>query len=186
MQAPPWAHSPDCFPMATCCPDRFRRSPATITGGSRNVPACANYSPWPGSSWNGAAANGPTRTKNSTSTCTNGLSVLGGSRSRARDRPASVRLSDRASVDSSRAPSLGMAMKAYAILDGGGVKGAALAGCLKAAEELGIEFAGYGGTSAGSIVALLAAVGYTGDELLHMLVDELDFTCLLDDGGQRL
>ncbi len=35
-------------------------------------------------------------------------------------------------------------MRAYAILDGGGVKGAALAGCLKAAEELGIEFAGYG------------------------------------------
>ena len=28
-------------------------------------------------------------------------------------------------------------MKAYAILDGGGVKGAALAGCLLAAEERG-------------------------------------------------
>jgi NTE family protein len=56
-------------------------------------------------------------------------------------------------------------MKAYAILDGGGVKGAALVGCLKAAEELGIEFVGYGGTSAGSIIALLASVGYTVAEL---------------------
>ena len=55
-------------------------------------------------------------------------------------------------------------MKAYAILDGGGVKGAALAGCLKAAEEQKIQFLGYGGTSAGSIIAFLAAVGYTGEE----------------------
>jgi len=50
-------------------------------------------------------------------------------------------------------------MKAYAILDGGGIKGAALAGCLAAAEELRIEFAGYGRTSAGCIVALLASLG---------------------------
>jgi NTE family protein len=77
-------------------------------------------------------------------------------------------------------------MKAYAILDGGGVKGAALAGCLKAAEELGIEFAGFGGTSAGSIVALLAVLGYTGDELYHMTVHDLDFTHFLDDDGRDL
>jgi NTE family protein len=53
----------------------------------------------------------------------------------------------------------------YAILDGGGVKGAALAGCLAAAEDKHIDFIGYGGTSAGSIVALLAAVGYSGEDL---------------------
>jgi len=47
-------------------------------------------------------------------------------------------------------------MKAFVILDGGGVKGAALAGCLAAAEDRGIEIVAYGGTSAGSIVALLA------------------------------
>lgn len=66
-------------------------------------------------------------------------------------------------------------MQAYAILDGGGVKGAALAGCLKAASDFGIEFVGYGGTSAGSIVALLAAVGYTGDELRDLMIHDLKF-----------
>jgi NTE family protein len=77
-------------------------------------------------------------------------------------------------------------MKAYAILAGGGVKGAALAGCLQAAEELHIDFVGYGGTSAGSIVALLAALGYSGHELLQMMVEEVDFAHFLDDGGQQL
>jgi NTE family protein len=64
-------------------------------------------------------------------------------------------------------------MKAYAVMDGGGVKGAALAGCLLAAEEAGIRFVGYGGTSAGSIVALLACVGYSGAELEHIMTAEL-------------
>jgi NTE family protein len=78
-------------------------------------------------------------------------------------------------------------MRAFAILDGGGVKGAALAGALKAAEDRQIQFAGYGGTSAGSIVALLACAGYTGAELEEKFVDELDFASLLDDGdGKRL
>ena len=77
-------------------------------------------------------------------------------------------------------------MKAYAILDGGGVKGAALVGCLKAAEERGIEFAGYGGSSAGSIVAVLAAIGYNADALKTLILDELDFNVLLDDGGVDL
>jgi NTE family protein len=76
--------------------------------------------------------------------------------------------------------------KAYAILDGGGVKGAALAGCLKAAEQLGLKFVGYGGTSAGAIVALLAALGYDGNELKHITVDEIEFTTFLDDGGTAL
>jgi NTE family protein len=77
-------------------------------------------------------------------------------------------------------------MKAYAVLDGGGVKGAALAGCLKGAEEVGVEFVGYGGTSAGSIVALLASIGYTPDELLGVMCDELNFNELLDDNGAGL
>jgi NTE family protein len=76
-------------------------------------------------------------------------------------------------------------MKAYGIFDGGGVKGAALAGCLAAAEEQGVRFLGFGGTSAGSIVATLASVGYTGKELGELLVD-LEFNSLLDDGGDRL
>ena len=77
-------------------------------------------------------------------------------------------------------------MRAYAVLDGGGVKGAALAGCLKGAEELNVDFVGYGGTSAGSIVALLASVGYTPDELLGVMCDELNFNELLDDNGDGL
>lgn len=77
-------------------------------------------------------------------------------------------------------------MQAYAILDGGGVKGAALAGCLKAAQEIGIEFIAYGGTSAGSIIATLAAVGYTGRELEQICTEEIEFHKFLDDDGVRL
>ena len=77
-------------------------------------------------------------------------------------------------------------MRAYAILDGGGVKGAALAGCLLAAEERGIQFLGYGGTSAGSIIALLACVGYSGDELREIATEEIQLTDFLDDGGLAL
>ena len=77
-------------------------------------------------------------------------------------------------------------VKAYAVFDGGGVKGAALAGCLQAAESRRITFEGFGGTSAGSIVALLACAGYNGDELRSIMVDEMDFTDLLDDSGALL
>lgn len=77
-------------------------------------------------------------------------------------------------------------MKAYAVLDGGGVKGAALAGCLKGAEQVGVEFVGYGGTSAGSMVALLASIGYSPDEMLGVMCEELDFAELLDDNGVEL
>lgn len=77
-------------------------------------------------------------------------------------------------------------MKAYAIYAGGGVKGAALAGCLRAAEQQGVKFVGHGGTSAGSMVALMAAVGYNGEELERILVEELDFRELLDDQGRQL
>ena len=80
----------------------------------------------------------------------------------------------------------GKLMRANAIYAGGGVKGAALAGCLRAAEQQGVKFVGHGGTSAGSMVALMAAVGYTGEQLERILVEELDFRDLLDDGGGRL
>ena|SRR2546428_1176959 len=76
-------------------------------------------------------------------------------------------------------------MKAYAILDGGGVKGAALAGCLKAAEEQGIKFEGYSGSSAGALIATLAAVGYSADELREIL-NETGFRLFLDDEGAAL
>ena len=70
-------------------------------------------------------------------------------------------------------------MQAYAVMDGGGVKGAALAGCLRAADDAKIEFIGFGGTSAGSIVALLACVGYSGHELCQLMTTELKLSELL-------
>ncbi|MEZ8541621.1 patatin-like phospholipase family protein [Vibrio splendidus] len=69
-------------------------------------------------------------------------------------------------------------MDAYAVLKGGGVKGAAFAGGLAAAEEHGINFAGYGGASAGSIVAFLAALGYSGNELLEIM-QKINFQSLV-------
>src|SRR5262245_65561802 len=77
-------------------------------------------------------------------------------------------------------------MRAFAIYAGGGVKGAALAGCLCAAEQQGVKFVGHGGTSAGSMIALMAAVGYGGEEMEKILVEELDFRTLLEDQGQQL
>ncbi len=77
-------------------------------------------------------------------------------------------------------------MKAYAILEGGGVKGAALAGCLKAAEENNVEFVGYGGASAGSIIALLACVGFKSDELCRVMTEDVNFNEFLDDKGTLL
>jgi NTE family protein len=70
-------------------------------------------------------------------------------------------------------------MQVYAVMDGGGVKGAALAGCLRAAEDAGIEFIGFGGTSAGSILALLACVGYSGQDLCQLMTTELKLNELL-------
>jgi NTE family protein len=64
-------------------------------------------------------------------------------------------------------------VRAYAVFGGGGAKGAALAGCLKAAQDNKIDFRGYGGTSAGSMVALLAVVGYTGAELREVMIDKV-------------
>ena len=48
---------------------------------------------------------------------------------------------------------------------GGGVKGAAHIGVLKALEENNIKIDYIGGTSSGSIVATLYAVGYKPDEI---------------------
>lgn len=77
-------------------------------------------------------------------------------------------------------------MKAYGVFDGGGVKGAALAGCLAAAHDQGVDFEGYGGTSAGSIVALLATVGYTGREIRDLMLQRIHPRELLDDKGELL
>lgn len=59
-------------------------------------------------------------------------------------------------------------MKLGICLSGGGVKGAAHIGVLKAFEEEGVTFDYLSGTSSGSIVATLAAVGYHPEEIYKL------------------
>lgn len=73
-----------------------------------------------------------------------------------------------------------MPLDAYIILDGGGVKGAALAGCLHALEIAKVRPKGFGGCSAGAIVAALGASGFTGNEIASKM-RELALNNLLDD-----
>jgi len=53
-------------------------------------------------------------------------------------------------------------VEAYGVFEGGGVKGIALVGALARIQKENhrIQFKGYGGTSAGAVVAALSAVGY--------------------------
>lgn len=54
----------------------------------------------------------------------------------------------------------------YTCLFGGGaIRGVAYAGTVKALEELGIEPTTFGGSSVGSIIAALLAVGYSAEEI---------------------
>lgn len=68
------------------------------------------------------------------------------------------------------------------IFEGGGVKGVAYVGALEVLEEKGIlgQIQRIGGTSAGAINAVLLALGYTGKEILPILLD-LKFKNFLDD-----
>ena len=59
-------------------------------------------------------------------------------------------------------------MKIGLALAGGGVKGAAHIGVIKALKENGIEIDMVAGTSIGSIVASLLAMGYTPSEMLEL------------------
>jgi NTE family protein len=61
----------------------------------------------------------------------------------------------------------GVKMNAFGIFEGGGAKGLAHVGALKAAEEKDIKFIGVAGTSAGAILASLLAVGYTSEQLYN-------------------
>ncbi|MBS1057529.1 patatin-like phospholipase family protein [Gluconobacter kondonii] len=55
--------------------------------------------------------------------------------------------------------------RCYCIFEGGGAKGIAHVGALRALEQADFQIAGFAGTSAGSIVAALAAAGYTSEEM---------------------
>lgn len=59
-------------------------------------------------------------------------------------------------------------MKIGLALSGGGVKGAAHIGVLKVLEENNIKVSTIAGTSIGSVVAALYAMGYTSDEMLRL------------------
>ena len=59
-------------------------------------------------------------------------------------------------------------MKLGLALSGGGVKGAAHIGVIKALEENGIKVEAIAGTSIGSIVGSLYAMGYTTEKMLEI------------------
>lgn len=59
-------------------------------------------------------------------------------------------------------------MKVGVALAGGGLKGLAHIGALKALEELGIEINYITGTSSGAMMAALYAMGYTPDEMIQV------------------
>lgn len=55
---------------------------------------------------------------------------------------------------------------AFAIFSGGGAQGIALAGAYQAALDSGFEFKGFGGTSAGAMIAIMAATGMSGNDIV--------------------
>ena len=79
----------------------------------------------------------------------------------------------------------GFQLKAYGVFEGGGVKGVALAGAYKAAIENNIEFVGLGGTSAGAIIALLAALDVNISAIEEMLVNK-SFASFFENEGKDL
>ena len=62
-----------------------------------------------------------------------------------------------------------MTAKVFGVFSGGGVKGAAFLGAVEEAQK-SVQFVGWGGTSAGSIVASLLACGYSIEELKELLL----------------
>lgn len=57
-------------------------------------------------------------------------------------------------------------LRVYVAFEGGGAKGVAHVGALKALERKEFDVRGYSGTSAGAIIATLAAAGFRSDELI--------------------
>lgn len=61
-------------------------------------------------------------------------------------------------------------MKVDAVFQGGGIKGIGFVGAINCMEDNGYSWERLAGTSAGSIVAALLAVGYTGKELKEIML----------------
>lgn len=72
-----------------------------------------------------------------------------------------------------------MGKRANAIFEGGGVKAVGMLGALYEAERRGYTWVNLAGTSAGAIIASLAAAGYAAEEIKEM-VWQLDFTLFKD------
>ena len=70
------------------------------------------------------------------------------------------------------------------VLSGGGAKGAAHIGVLKYIEEAGIPIDYIAGTSMGSIVGGMYALGYSSDEILDIISD-VDWDRLMSDQVDR-
>lgn len=64
------------------------------------------------------------------------------------------------------------------VLSGGGARGVAHIGVLKALEEWGLRFSRVSGTSAGSIVGALYAKGYAPDEIMEVILQMSIFKTL--------
>ncbi|MFD1736427.1 patatin-like phospholipase family protein [Bacillus salitolerans] len=70
-------------------------------------------------------------------------------------------------------------MKIDLVFSGGGIRGYALIGAIKALEEKGYSFGRVAGTSAGACLAAFVAAGYKGEEIQQMM-DEVDLQKFLD------
>lgn len=68
---------------------------------------------------------------------------------------------------------------ADAVFEGGGVKGIGLVGALKTFEKNGYKWKSVCGTSAGSIIAALVAVGYSAEEIKKLML-KLDYKEIAD------
>ena len=66
-----------------------------------------------------------------------------------------------------------MAVDINAVFKGGGAKGIAYAGAIRAAEEAGLRFRAVAGSSAGAITATLVSAGYVAAELTDLLPEAL-------------
>ncbi len=75
-------------------------------------------------------------------------------------------------------------LKVGLVLSGGGAKGLAHIGALKAIEEAGVQINYIAGTSMGAIVGALYASGYTADEL-KTIFKKVDFETLMSDDFER-
>ncbi len=76
--------------------------------------------------------------------------------------------------------------RCYCIFEGGGAKGIAHIGALSALEKTSLKLAGYAGTSAGALVAALAAAGYGSAEMFgqtRTILDDIDRDPTNTDGG---